>query len=102
MSCQARKLLNYEEFIKLPSIKYAIGFNILVEMCFIRGVNIDVNTHNDVKLDLKLVEKYFEVEALDETLARHRNEYQTRREHLQKRQDALHEKEMMFKERILK
>ncbi|CAF1048956.1 unnamed protein product [Adineta ricciae] len=82
MSCQARKLVNYEEFVKFPSIK-------------------GVNTHNDVKLDLKLVEKYFEVEALDETLVRHRNEYQTRREHLQKRQDALHEKEIMFKERIL-
>ncbi|CAF0808195.1 unnamed protein product [Adineta ricciae] len=86
MSCQARKLVNYKEFIKLPPIK---------------GVNIEVNTHNDVKLDLKLIEKYFEVEALDETLVRHRHEYQTRREHLQKRQDALHEKEMMFKERIL-
>lgn len=102
MSCQARKLGNYEEFVKLPSIKYAVGFGILDEMCFIRGVNIDANTHNDVKLNLKLVEKYFEVEALDETLAHRRNEYQTRREYLQKRQDALRGKEIMFKERILR
>ncbi len=58
--------------------------------------------YNDVKLNLKLLNKYFEVNILDETLERHRNEFKTRTEHLQKRQEALHEREIMFKERIIR
>jgi hypothetical protein len=57
---------------------------------------------NDLKFNIKFLNKYFEVKTLDETLAHHRNEYQTRTEHLQKRQEALHDREVMFKERILR
>ncbi|CAF1214000.1 unnamed protein product [Rotaria magnacalcarata] len=60
--------------------------------------NID---YSDVKLNLKLLNKYFEVNTLDEILVRRRNEFKIRAEHLQKRKEALHEREIMFKERII-
>ncbi len=55
-----------------------------------------------MKLNLQLLNQYFEVNTLDETLQRRRKEFRTRTEHLQKRQDALHERESMFKERIIR
>jgi hypothetical protein len=57
---------------------------------------------SDVELNLKLLNKYFEVNTLDETLLRRRNEFKTRSEHLQKRKEALHDREIMLKERILR
>ncbi|CAF0734841.1 unnamed protein product [Adineta steineri] len=84
MSCRAPNLLDYEQSIKLPLLK-----------------NLNNTNDNDVKLNLQLLNKYFEVQTLDETLVNSRNEFQTRTEHLQKRKDALHEKEIMFKQRIL-
>ncbi|CAF0724749.1 unnamed protein product [Adineta steineri] len=84
MSCRAPNLLDYEQSIKLPLLK-----------------NLNNTNDNDVKLNLQLLNKYFEVQTLDETLVNCRNEFQTRTEHLQKRKDALHEKEIMFKQRIL-
>jgi hypothetical protein len=57
---------------------------------------------NDVKLNFELLKKYFQVQTLDQTLEHHRNEFQTRLEHLQKRQEALHEREILFKEKILR
>ncbi|CAF4962578.1 unnamed protein product [Rotaria sp. Silwood1] len=57
--------------------------------------------YRDVKLNLKLLNKYFEVNALDEILVRRRHEFKTRTEHLQKRKEALYEREIMFKERII-
>ena len=68
---------------------------------FISIRNLNIN-YGDVKLNLKYLYKYFEVEKLDELLVRHRNEFKTRIEHLQKRQGALHEKEVLFKERIIR
>lgn len=58
--------------------------------------------YSDVKLNLKLLNKYFEVNTLDEILVHRRNEFKARTEHLQKRKDALHEREIMFKERIIR
>ncbi|CAF0804433.1 unnamed protein product [Rotaria sordida] len=83
MTYEARNLLNYENSIKLPSSE---------------DFTID---YSDAKLNLKLLNKYFEVNTLDEILVRRRNEFKTRTEHLQKRKEALYEREIMFKERIL-
>ncbi|CAF3782740.1 unnamed protein product [Rotaria sp. Silwood1] len=83
MTYEARNLLDYENSIKLPSSEDLI---------------ID---YRDVKLNLKLLNKYFEVNALDEILVRRRHEFKTRTEHLQKRKEALYEREIMFKERII-
>ena len=57
---------------------------------------------NTMKLNFEFLKKYFQVQTLDQTLEYHRNEFQTRSEHLQKRQEALHEREMLFKEKILR
>lgn len=57
---------------------------------------------NDIKLNLNYLNKYFEVNNLNETLEYKQNEFKTRTEYLQKRQEALHEKEILFKEKILK
>jgi hypothetical protein len=51
---------------------------------------------------LKLFNKYFEVNTLDEILTHRRNQFKTRKEQLQKRQEALHEKENTLKERIIR
>ena len=67
----------------------------------VAGRNLDVKT-NDVKLNLELLKRYFQVRTLDQTLERHRNEFRTRSEHLQKRQEALQERERLFKEKILR
>jgi hypothetical protein len=67
-----------------------------------RSLPINEANVTDVNLNLKLLNKYLEVKSLDETLAHRRNEYKTRQEHLQKRRDALHEREIMFKERIIR
>ncbi|CAF3019043.1 unnamed protein product, partial [Rotaria sp. Silwood2] len=83
MAYEARTFLNYENSIKLPSSE---------------DLTID---YSDVKLNLKLLNKYFEVNTLDEILVRRRNEFKTRTEHLQKRKEALNEREIMFKERII-
>jgi len=63
--------------------------------------NLDIDDNN-VKLDLKFLNKYFEVNTLDETLEHRRNEFKIRTEYLQKRRDTLHEREIMFKERIIR
>ncbi|CAF4580707.1 unnamed protein product [Rotaria sp. Silwood2] len=84
MAYEARTFLNYENSIKLPSSE---------------DLTID---YSDVKLNLKLLNKYFEVNTLDEILVRRRNEFKTRTEHLQKRKEALNEREIMFKERIIR
>jgi hypothetical protein len=64
-----------------------------------RDLDID---YNNVKLNLKFLNKYFEVNTLDETVEHRRNEFKIRTEHLQKRREALHEREIMFKERIIR
>ena len=57
---------------------------------------------NDVEFDLNVLNKYFEVHALDETLEHRREEFKTRQEHLQKRKEAFHEREIALKERMLR
>ncbi|CAF3302869.1 unnamed protein product [Rotaria sp. Silwood2] len=47
------------------------------------------------------VQSDFALNAFDEILVRHRNEFKTHTEHLQKRKEALYEREIMFKERII-
>lgn len=56
----------------------------------------------ELSLNLKLLNAHLEVKAIDATLVNRRSEYRTRREHLQKRRDALHEREVLFKERIIR
>lgn len=48
-----------------------------------------------------MIDKYFEVNALNEVFERRRNEFKARNEHLQKRKEALYERELMFKERVM-
>lgn len=63
----------------------------------------DVDVHeNDEDLNLQFLKKYFQVKALDQTRQQRRKEFQTRSEHLQKRREALHQREILFKERIIR
>ena len=63
----------------------------------------DVDVHeNEDDLNIQFLKKYFQVNTLEQTLQRRRNEFQSRSEQLQKRQEAFHQKEMMFKERIIR
>lgn len=63
----------------------------------------DVDGHeNDEDLNLQFLKKYFQVNTLDQTLQQRRKEFQTRSEHLQKRREALHQREIIFKERIIR
>ena len=66
-------------------------------------VSRDVDVHeNDEDLNLQFLKKHFQVNTLDQTLQERRKEFQTRSEHLQKRREALHQREIIFKERIIR
>lgn len=54
------------------------------------------------KLDLKYFDKYIQLNDIESQLEHRRNDYQTRLEYLQKRQEALHNREIQFKEKILR
>ena len=64
--------------------------------------SIHIAPINDIEFDLNVLNKYFEVNALDETLEHRREEFKTRQEHLQKRKEAFHEREIALKERMMR
>ncbi len=102
MSCRARNEKNLIKLSLSECVEFGFFFNwnIFYFWIILRDLNVDYN--DDVKLNLKFLNKYFEVNNLDETLKYRQNEFKTRTEYLQKRQETLHEKEIMFKERIIR
>jgi hypothetical protein len=59
-------------------------------------------TIDDIALNLRLLDTYAQVDVINDTLEHRRQAFQTRQEYLHKRRETLHERELHFKQRLVR